>query len=132
MPNPAAAPAWVPTPQVGGDFNQWGVELNAILTALAVDNVVPVAVSTLLTFGTARRTVVPATGGIGGITVTLPNAAQGTGKVFVVKKIDAGVGVVTVASAGGNIDTATTYLLTTQGQKVEVTSDGTNWQVTGT
>ena len=130
MPNPAAAPAWVPTPQVGGDFNAWGGELNAILTTLAVDNVISVAVSIPLAFGTANiRTVVLATGGVGGITITLPNAAQGTGKVFVVKKTDAGIGAVTVASAGGTIDGATTYLLTTQNQRVQLVSDGTNWWI---
>ncbi len=70
--------------------------------------------------------VVLATGGAGGITITLP--AANAGKVRkTVKKIDSGVGAVTVARAGTDtIEGATSVSLAGQYNSVTVISDGTS------
>lgn len=71
-----------------------------------------------------------ATGGASGITVTLPSATQGA--QYVVKKIDAGAGAVTVATTSSQtIDGATTKVLSSQWASVRVVSDGTAWFVVG-
>jgi hypothetical protein len=69
-----------------------------------------------------------ATGGTSGITITLPAATLGA--EYVIKKVDAGAGAVTVATTSSQtIDGATTKALTTQWASVRVVSDGTAWFV---
>ena len=68
---------------------------------------------------------IAATGGAGGITVTLP--AQVAGTQLVIKKVDAGVGTVTVSSAA-LIDGAATRVLSAQYASLRVFSDGATWQ----
>lgn len=71
-----------------------------------------------------------ATGGAGGITLTLPTAVGISGAVFDIVKVDAGVGAVTVDGNGAEtINGAATYLLPNQWDSVTVMSDGTNWVV---
>jgi hypothetical protein len=69
------------------------------------------------------------TGGAGGIQVTLPLAANNPGRVLVVKKVDVGVGVVTVAPQGPDIvDGLPLQPLPAQWNSIMVQSDGgTNW-----
>jgi len=74
-----------------------------------------------------------ATGGAGaGITITLPTAVGITGRVYTVKKVDSGVGPVTVATTSSQtIDAYVTYVISNQYQYVKVMSNGTNWDVVG-
>jgi hypothetical protein len=72
-----------------------------------------------------------ATGGTSGITITLPAASSNSKRVFLVKKVDSGAGVVTVATAGGNIDGAATVAIANQYSFLKVQSDGANYQVIG-
>lgn len=66
------------------------------------------------------------TGGVGGITVTLPTVA--TGKVTTVKKIDSGAGTVVVQRGGSSvIDGATTTTLSYQYEGITLVSNGTDW-----
>jgi hypothetical protein len=66
--------------------------------------------------------LINATGGAAGITITLPNPPN-VGQILVVKKVDSGVGVVTVAApAGTTIDGAASFLLATQYFSVTVIS----------
>jgi len=69
------------------------------------------------------------TGGAGGIQVTLPAAASNAGRVVVVKKVDAGVGAVTLAASGADsIDGIATRPLAIQYAVLMVQSDGaSNW-----
>jgi hypothetical protein len=60
-------------------------------------------------------------------TVTLPNAVSFSGLSFWIGKIDSSVNAVTVATAGGQVNYATTWTLATQGKYIEVFSNGTNW-----
>lgn len=66
--------------------------------------------------------------GASNVTITLPTAVGRQGRFFRIKKVDAGVGVVTVATTGGQtIEDSTTYLLTNKWQNLVVYSDGSNW-----
>jgi hypothetical protein len=72
--------------------------------------------------------VILATGGAGGITITLPAATQGA--EYVVKKVDSGAGSVTVATTSSQtIDGATTKVLAAQYASARMVSDGTSWFV---
>jgi hypothetical protein len=96
--------------------------------------------STILTLGgnvtsassnytiTAGDLFVLATGGAGGITVTLPAATKG-GRVTI-KKVDSGAGAITIApTSSETIDGATVKSLAAQYDKIAVVSDGTSWFV---
>ncbi len=83
-----------------------------------------VTLTTATTLGATHYTVLANAA----ITITLPNANTCSGRVYVIKKIIA-TGSVTLASAGGTIDGASTQTLTTQYQKFAVQSDGTNWYI---
>lgn len=61
-------------------------------------------------------------------TITLPSAIGISGKVFDIKKIDASVNSVTIATVGGQtIDGAATQVTIVQWTSFTVQSDGTNW-----
>lgn len=70
-----------------------------------------------------------ATGGAGGIAITLANAALCDGRQHTIKRVDSGAGDVTIDTAGGNIDANSTYVLSNQFAYVTVVSDGANWLV---
>lgn len=68
----------------------------------------------------------------GAFNVTLPNAANYTGREFIVKKIDSSANAITVAtSSSQTIDGAATYVLSAQYDAVTVVSGGSNWHITG-
>jgi hypothetical protein len=76
--------------------------------------------------------VIAATGGAGGITLTLPAVASMQYKTFTVVKVDSGAGAVTLDGSGAEtINGAATYALATQWTKVTVWCDGAQWIVTG-
>jgi hypothetical protein len=89
---------------------------------IVYSSVAAVSSNTTLTNG---NSIVLATGGAGGITVTLP--APTSGKIFNIKKVDAGVGVITISPPSGTIDGAASKTLTTQYDSLTITSDGTNF-----
>lgn len=78
---------------------------------------------------TAADCTILATGGAGGITVTLPSA-NSSSNVVIVKKVDAGVGAITVARDGTDtIDGATSISLASQYDTCLLISDGSGaWQ----
>jgi len=64
------------------------------------------------------------------ITVTLPTAVGVPGQLFIVKKIDSGVGTAILTPVGGQtIDTLTTFTLSAQGQFMGLVSNGTTWDI---
>ena len=68
------------------------------------------------------------TGGSSGITVTLPTAVGVTGKTYVITKVDAGVGYVTIATTSSQtISGSATYQLLMQYVSVTLHSNGSNW-----
>lgn len=61
-------------------------------------------------------------------TVTLPTAALGEGALYIIKKVDSSGNAVTVDGNGAEtIDDATTYVIGSPYEAVQVTSDGTEW-----
>lgn len=63
-------------------------------------------------------------------TATLPAASTVTGKVYHIKKIDAGAGLVTIDGDGGEmIDGDLTPDITAQYESFSIVSDGSNWHV---
>lgn len=73
---------------------------------------------------TSTDCTVFATGGAGGITVSLP-AANTSGQIAIVVKVDAGVGVITVDAAGSDtIEGAADVTLSAQYDKCFLYSDG--------
>jgi hypothetical protein len=66
----------------------------------------------------------------GAFTLTLPTSTGRTGKIFVIKKTDNSVNVLTVdGNASETIDGALTYLMVVQNDTVVIQSDGTNWMI---
>lgn len=79
---------------------------------------------------TAIDDILLATGGGAGITLTLPTAASAFRRVFTVKKVDAGVGVVTVDGSGAEtIDGAASVLIVSQFESFDFYSSGTSWHI---
>lgn len=63
-------------------------------------------------------------------TATLAAAAALTGKIYHIKKVDAGAGLVTIDGNGGEtIDGDLTPDITTQFESVTIVSDGSNWHI---
>ncbi|MGH8895493.1 MAG: hypothetical protein ACRDZ4_00375, partial [Egibacteraceae bacterium] len=89
------------------------------------------AVNTALA-ATDVNKLVKATGGAGGITITLPDPtlAAVIGRPIFVKKMDAAAGAITVSQfAAETIDGAATVALASQYNSLQVVSDGTNWHL---
>ena len=135
MPGPPTPILGLSVPTVGGDSGSWGNELNsdlAILDGLGAAGVSASSTGRTLAYGTNPFSRAYETGGAGGITDVLPTAIGHAGQGFLVKKVDAGAGAVTIATTGGQtIDGLSTYVLTNQYQYVWVESDGANFQVIG-
>jgi hypothetical protein len=119
-------------PTVGGDANTWGTELNAdlaILDNLGAAAVIPVNTTPYnATIGTFPETVFRCTTGASNMVFNLPAASLCSGKIFTVKKLDIGLGIVRVI---GSIDGQTEYDLTNQYQYVRVYSNGVTFDVIG-
>ena len=74
-----------------------------------------------------------ATGGAGGITITLPAVATVTGQRFTIIKADNGAGAITVATTSSQtINGVTTQSLASQYNKITVQSDGSVWWIINT
>lgn len=70
------------------------------------------------------------TGGGGGITRTLPTAIGSSGSVFILKKVDAALGTITIATtAAQTIDGSASWILSNQYQYVMIVSNNSNWTV---
>ena len=84
-------------------------------------------------FNLTKETTYICTAGAGGITGTLPLAANNDGKTYCVLKIDAAAGVVTVARAGADlINGAVSAPVTNRWDFIWLQSDGTtNWYIVG-
>ncbi len=70
-------------------------------------------------------------GGTTAYTVTLPTAVGIKGRQYTIKNTTTTLSTITVASAGGTIDTAASVALSSANEAITVQSDGTNWWVIG-
>lgn len=81
--------------------------------------------TTTLTSGNGMNNSCDATSGA--FTITLPAASASNGQTFWFKKIDSSANAITITRAGSDtIDGATTYVLSTQYQWVQLINDGTS------
>jgi hypothetical protein len=116
-------------PTVGGDANTWGTKLNTALTivnSLGGVQVVNVNSSYLAVFTPYPETVIRGTTSGLNVPITLPDSASVQGKIWVVKKLDAGAGVLQIFSQGTDtIDNQTEWDLTNQYQYVRLLANGT-------
>ena len=106
--------------------NELGIGLRGATSLLEVAGPIATAISTK----TANYTLTSTDSTIlanGAITVTLPTATGIGGRQYTIKNISTSA--VTIASAGGTIDGATTISLTSHYESVTVQSNGTNWWV---
>lgn len=89
----------------------------------------PATVTTSTTLSQANNFVLAdATGGV--VTITLPSAAGARGRVYVIKRMNAGKNLVKIALTGSEtLDGGTGYSLGWQYHVVTVFSDGTNWLI---
>jgi len=92
------------------------------------DSVQVLSTSQAVGFAGAVHTMILATGGALGITLTLPSAAGYSGQVMKIKKTDASVGFVSIS---GSIDGNASYDLSNQYQYVNLEAGNGTWQVVG-
>jgi hypothetical protein len=107
---------------INGAGGSTAVKITSEVDAYVYAAVTAVSSNTTLTNG---NSIILATGGAGGITVTLP--APTSGKIFNIKKVDAGAGVITISPPSGTIDGAASKTLTLQYDSLTITSNGTNF-----
>lgn len=120
---------------LGSPDQRWDGFFQNILVAGSIntgpqtsDSVQVLSTTQAVGFAGAVHTMILATSGGAGITLTLPTATAYAGQVIKVKKVDAGVGAVTIT---GSIDGLSSYPLTNQYQYVCLESGNGTWQVVG-
>lgn len=112
----------VPT---GGGGGGGGISVNL------QDSVQNISTSQAVGFLSATNTLIKATAGAGGITLTAPSAVGVSGQTMRIVMIDTGVGGVTIATTGGQtISGRANWVLSNQWQYVQMESDNVNWIVT--
>lgn len=78
----------------------------------------------------AKYSVILVATGAGNVTITLPVAADSIGKVYAIKKVDAGAGNVIVDGAGAEtIDGAATQVLAAQWAVIMIVTNGVAWYI---
>lgn len=120
-------------PTVGGDANTWGNSLNtnlATIDSLGAASIVNVSSAYVATRPIFPEMIIRVTTSGLSISVTLPSSASVAGKIYTVKKLDAGAGIVRILAADG-IDNQTEWDLTNQYQFVRVYANGTSFDVIG-
>ena len=109
--------------------SEWIVVGSGVWTGTGVLPTISAAIRTVSSNYTAVPSdlTIQATGGVSGITVTLP--AHAAGQTLKVRKADSGAGAVTVAPASGTINGASTFVLAAQYDSAIFESDGSEWSV---
>lgn len=98
----------------------------------AADTVQTFSSNSAVGFSGGTNSLVLATAGVSGITLSLVTAVGVAGQTLRIKKVDSAVGTVTIGtSSAQTIDGASTYVLTNFNQYVLLESDGSNWQIVG-
>ncbi len=133
MPSTPTAILSLIVPTVGGDQNQWGTELNTDLAT--IDFLGAASVTTVSSSYNTIRPTYPemiirvTTSGLN-VPINLADPGQVAGKIYTIKKIDAGLGTVQILSTAG-IDNFTEWDLTNQYAFVRVYANGTSYDVIG-
>jgi hypothetical protein len=133
VPGPPTPNLGLAVPTIGGDNNIWGAELNgdlAILDTLAICAIIATSVNLTLPLVNAVETVVRVTTGAGVVSVIMPSPNV-AGKIYTIKKIDAGVGSVSVVPSTGLIDGQASWVRATQYSYVRILANGSSYDVIG-
>jgi len=116
-------------PTVGGSANTWGTTLNAdldIINTMGGVQVANVSSTYLATFTPYPEMVIRGTTSGLNVPITLPNSASVQGKIYVVKKLDAGAGSLQIfPQSPDTIDGQTEWDLSNQYQYVRLYANGT-------
>jgi hypothetical protein len=116
-------------PTVGGSSNVWGTILNTALTIVnTMGGIVAVNVSSAYSavYTPFPETLIRGTTSGLNIPITLPDSASVQGKVWVVKKLDAGTGLLQIFPQGTDlIDDQSEWDLSNQFQYVRLFANGT-------
>lgn len=129
MPGPSTPNLGLTVPTVGGDVGTWGGELNgdlAILDGLGVAQIVNLSANGVATVGVSPETIVRYTTGALSLTFTLLPPAQCAGRIWTIKKVDAGAGQVNIV---GSIDGQASYVIANQYSYVRLMSNGVTYDV---
>lgn len=79
---------------------------------------------------TAAHDTLFVTTGSSTVVLTLPSAVGNLGRTYLIKKVDSGLGIVSVATVSAQtIDGQPSWDLTNEYQYIEVASDGANWNI---
>jgi hypothetical protein len=117
-------------PTIGGDTNSWGAELNADLasidTLLGAADVRVINSNTILSL-VRPLTILLVTSGALGVTITLPAPLAGFSRIILVKKIDTGLGTITLVPASGQIEGGVNYQMVNYLQQAILAPDSANW-----
>jgi hypothetical protein len=93
-------------------------------------NLTPTVVSKVASYvATNDDWAILADASAGSLTITLPDAAIHSGRLFFVKKTDSSTNTVTVSTGGGTIDGSASVVISSQYGDVFVISDGTNYSL---
>lgn len=113
---------------VGGGTGSGGGGISVNLQ----DSVQFISTTQAVGFLTAINTLILATAGVGGITLTLPSAVGVSGQTMKIVMVDTGAGGVSIVTTGGQtISGRANYVLTNQWQVVDLESTNANWVITG-
>ena len=113
-----------------GTNNEIGVNTSTPASGLEVNTSMGLKVSTITSATTLDQTHNVVLCNTGSYTVTLPAAADNTGKVYYLKNIDAEGDDITIdGNSSETIDGSTTFVLDPYKHAVRIISDGSNWHV---
>jgi hypothetical protein len=116
-------------PTVGGSANTWGTTLNSdldIINTMGGIQAVNVNSAYSATYTPYPEMLIRGTTSGLNVPITLPNSASVEGKVYVVKKLDAGAGLLQIFPQGTDtIDGQTEWDLSNQYQYVRLYANGT-------
>ena len=121
------------TPLIGGDFSTPGVTINKTPTPTSRLDIngsiaLPVTATSIGLTLDITHFWIKGTSGVGGITITLPDATTCTGRVYMIQKVDVAATNITITPAGAQtINGAASKTIGTQWQTAEIISDGSNW-----
>lgn len=114
----------------GTIYGRWtgtGINPNVVLASEVGDAPTLVVANATLS---GSQSFIQADASSASLTVTLPAVASNTGRRYIVKKVDATANTVTVDGASSEtIDGATTYVLGSQWESVEIVCNGVEWYV---
>jgi hypothetical protein len=129
MPGPPTPNLGLTVPTVTGDIDAWGTEMNAnlaLLDGLGAAGTISISANTNAVLGIFPETIVRVTTGSGVVTFTLLAPSAGNaGRIWTVKKVDAGAGNVNIVAAGGAlIDGFSSYTRAIQNSYARFLSNG--------